>query len=143
MHTPNEKIKNAFNYLLVNFTKNLNFIKKQLLDLLPSQLHNQICDASFSGRSWSFNFLQFLFNFLEWFSIVYQPENLHLLRQNRDKVLAFLDGMDVPYLKPSAGFFVLANFSKFMLEQTVEEENRLCKKFIQNKVLLMPGEIIK
>lgn len=79
----------------------------------------------------------------DWFEQVYLPENLRRLKISRDKLLSFLESQGIPYVKPRAGFYVLADFSKFMDEQTIEGERRLSERFIRKKVLLNSGEAIK
>ncbi|CAK5023309.1 unnamed protein product [Meloidogyne enterolobii] len=79
----------------------------------------------------------------DWFEKVYLFENLRRLKNTRDKLLLFLENQKIPFIKPKSGFFVLADFSKFMDEQTIEGERRLVERFIRKKVLLNSGEEIK
>lgn len=58
------------------------------------------------GRSDSF------FVFLDWIENKFIPENKKRLKAQRDYVLELLDTLEVPYIKPRAGFFVLTDFSK-------------------------------
>ncbi|KAF7638372.1 Aminotran_1_2 domain-containing protein [Meloidogyne graminicola] len=79
----------------------------------------------------------------DWFEQIYLPENLCRLKSARDRIISFLESQGIPYVRPRAGFYILADFSKFMDEQSIEGERRLCERFIRKKVLINSGEEIK
>ncbi|KAL3075485.1 hypothetical protein niasHS_011992 [Heterodera schachtii] len=76
----------------------------------------------------------------EWVERVFLPENLRRMREARDRTLRSLQRMGVRCLKPRAGFFVLADFSKFLDEPTFDGERRLFERLMRNKVIITAGD---
>ncbi|CAD5232082.1 unnamed protein product [Bursaphelenchus xylophilus] len=79
-------------------------------------------------------------NDYDWIEKVFIPENHKRLRHARDILCGHLDSINVPYIKPRSGFFVLVDFSKYLPEQTFEAERRLNDQFFANRVMITAGE---
>ncbi|XP_071487586.1 1-aminocyclopropane-1-carboxylate synthase-like protein 1 isoform X1 [Diadema antillarum] len=75
----------------------------------------------------------------EWLRNVCIPTNLSSLGEHLDITIATLDELGVPYLKPTAGLFIWADFGKFLAEKTLAEEVRLAEAFEGHGVALPPA----
>ncbi|KAI6189651.1 ACC synthase-like protein [Aphelenchoides bicaudatus] len=75
----------------------------------------------------------------DWVKNTFIPENHKRLKATRDYFLSLLNTLNVPYIKPRSGFFVLVDFSRYLDEESFEAEDRLNDKFFQNKVMITPG----
>ena len=82
----------------------------------------------------------------EWLRNVFLPESRRRLREFRDKVIDWVTllqnttGKDIPFIHPRAGFFIFIDFSSFLESDTFEAEEKLQKKFFDNKVLFVRGK---
>lgn len=78
----------------------------------------------------------------EWLSSTYFPTNLKRMRETYKLCTERLNAIGVPTFKAQAGFFVWANFSKFLKENTHEAEMELFKTFFAARVYLMPSQAL-
>ncbi|ELU15743.1 hypothetical protein CAPTEDRAFT_201163 [Capitella teleta] len=78
-----------------------------------------------------------------WLDDVYFPTNLQRLRENHDVMEKGLTSLGIICHPVKAGFFIYANFSKYMKEQTTAEELKLFNEFKAAKVYLIPGTGLK
>ncbi|XP_037021996.2 1-aminocyclopropane-1-carboxylate synthase-like protein 1 [Artibeus jamaicensis] len=76
----------------------------------------------------------------DWINQVYLPQNHAQLRAAHAYVSGELRALGVPFLNRGAGFFIWADFRKYMPEATFEEEMLLWHRFLDNKVLLSFGK---
>ncbi|XP_017555586.1 1-aminocyclopropane-1-carboxylate synthase-like protein 1 [Pygocentrus nattereri] len=72
----------------------------------------------------------------EWLNEVFLPENRRRLKKAHQYVAAQLTKLGIPYLHRGAGFFIWADFSKYLKEQTFVEELCLWRCFVKHRVLL-------
>ena len=77
----------------------------------------------------------------KWLEEVYFPNNLSRLKSNYDRFVIFLQSKhNMVVRKASAGFFIWANFSRFLQKITVEEEMKLFNLlFYKYKLYIIPG----
>ncbi|KAI6213765.1 ACC synthase-like protein [Aphelenchoides besseyi] len=79
-------------------------------------------------------------NDYDWIQNVFLPENHRRLKDSRDHLLKLLETLQVPFIKPRAGFFVLVDFSKYLDAPTWEAERELNRRFFENRVMITAGE---
>ena len=77
----------------------------------------------------------------KWLEEVYFPNNLSRLKSNYDRFKSFLQSKhNINVRKASAGFFIWANFSRFLPEKTIEEEMKLFHLlFYRYKLYIIPA----
>ncbi|XP_026884466.2 1-aminocyclopropane-1-carboxylate synthase-like protein 1 [Electrophorus electricus] len=76
----------------------------------------------------------------EWVNDVFLPENRRRLREAHGFVSSQLTKLGIPYLHRGAGFFIWADFSKYLKEHSFTEELRLWRCFLTHRVLLSCGQ---
>ncbi|KAF6101847.1 1-aminocyclopropane-1-carboxylate synthase-like protein (inactive) [Phyllostomus discolor] len=76
----------------------------------------------------------------DWINQVYLPQNHARLKAAHTYVAGELRALGIPFLNRGAGFFIWADFRKYLPEATFEEEMRLWRRFLDNKVLLSFGK---
>ncbi|KAI6186817.1 ACC synthase-like protein [Aphelenchoides besseyi] len=74
-------------------------------------------------------------NDYDWIQNVFLPENHRRLKDARDHLLNLLKTLEVPFIKPRAGFFVL-----YLDAPTWEAERELNRRFFENRVMITAGE---
>uniref|UniRef100_A0A8C9TK02 1-aminocyclopropane-1-carboxylate synthase-like protein 1 n=1 Tax=Scleropages formosus TaxID=113540 RepID=A0A8C9TK02_SCLFO len=75
----------------------------------------------------------------EWMDRHFLPANLARLRAAHGYVAGELRDLGVPYLHRPAGFFIWADFRKYLPENTFQAEMALWRCFLKHKVLLSCG----
>ena len=82
-----------------------------------------------------------MLNDREWLDKVYFPNNINRLRSNYERFQRFLQTKhNVMVRKASAGFFIWANFARFLKKNTFEDEMQLFHLlFNQYKLYIIPG----
>ncbi|CAH1786968.1 unnamed protein product [Owenia fusiformis] len=78
----------------------------------------------------------------EWLENKYFPTNLKRMKDTFEFITSKLMDIGVPSMKSEACFFVWADFSKFLSEQTHEAEMTLFRQFFDAHVYLMPGQAL-
>ncbi|XP_030844900.1 probable inactive 1-aminocyclopropane-1-carboxylate synthase-like protein 2 [Strongylocentrotus purpuratus] len=73
----------------------------------------------------------------EWLHNVYFKTCHERLREARDITMVTLDEMGVAYIKPTAGFYIWADFSKFLGASTHAEEKSLCCHLLSCGVMIL------
>lgn len=76
----------------------------------------------------------------DWINQVYLQTNRARLKASRQYITSELNSLNIPYLDRPAGFYIWADFRKFLREETFEEEIALWRQFLNNKVLLSCGK---
>ncbi|KAI4876670.1 hypothetical protein NFI96_027136 [Prochilodus magdalenae] len=76
----------------------------------------------------------------EWLNEVFLPENKRRLKEAHQYVTSELTKLGIPYLHRGAGFFIWADFNKYMKERTFVDELRLWRCFLKHRVLLSCGQ---
>ncbi|XP_036924982.1 1-aminocyclopropane-1-carboxylate synthase-like protein 1 [Sturnira hondurensis] len=76
----------------------------------------------------------------DWINQVYLPQNHAQLKAAHTYVAGELRALGIPFLNRGAGFFIWADFRKYLPEATFEEEMVLWRRFLDNKVLLSFGK---
>ncbi|KAM9495770.1 1-aminocyclopropane-1-carboxylate synthase-like protein 1 isoform 1-T3 [Clarias gariepinus] len=76
----------------------------------------------------------------DWMNKVFLPENRNRLQGAHQYISSQLRKLNIPYLHRGAGFFIWADFSKYLKEHTFAEELRLWRCFLQHRVLLSCGQ---
>ncbi|XP_045681683.1 1-aminocyclopropane-1-carboxylate synthase-like protein 1 [Phyllostomus hastatus] len=76
----------------------------------------------------------------DWINQVYLPQNHAQLKAAHTYVAGELRALGIPFLNRGAGFFIWADFRKYLPEATFEEEMLLWHRFLDNKVLLSFGK---
>ncbi|XP_031575333.1 probable inactive 1-aminocyclopropane-1-carboxylate synthase-like protein 2 [Actinia tenebrosa] len=76
---------------------------------------------------------------LDWVDRVYVPASHKRLRESNKIVCEFLQKADIPHLECKAGFFLWADFRKFLKSQTFEDEWELFEYFMDNKLYISPS----
>ncbi|XP_005986972.1 1-aminocyclopropane-1-carboxylate synthase-like protein 1 [Latimeria chalumnae] len=76
----------------------------------------------------------------DWINQVFLQTNRARLKQAHKYVTNELTALGIPYLNRSAGLYVWADFRKCLKRNTFEEELKLWRRFLENKVLLSCGK---
>ncbi|XP_062847364.1 1-aminocyclopropane-1-carboxylate synthase-like protein 1 [Trichomycterus rosablanca] len=76
----------------------------------------------------------------DWVNNTFLPENRRRLQEAHQYVSTQLKRLGIPYLHKGAGFFIWADFSKYLKQQTCEEELCIWKCFLKHRVLLSCGQ---
>uniref|UniRef100_A0A8C4REW1 1-aminocyclopropane-1-carboxylate synthase-like protein 1 n=1 Tax=Erpetoichthys calabaricus TaxID=27687 RepID=A0A8C4REW1_ERPCA len=76
----------------------------------------------------------------DWIDQVYLKAHRNRLREAHHYVVNELRNLEVPFLHRPAGFFVWADFRKFLKEETFEEEINLWHHFLCEKILICCGK---
>ncbi|XP_041131372.1 1-aminocyclopropane-1-carboxylate synthase-like protein 1 isoform X4 [Polyodon spathula] len=76
----------------------------------------------------------------DWINQVYLQTNRARLKASRQYITSELNSLNIPYLDRPAGFYIWADFRKYLREETFEEEISLWRQFLNNKVLLSCGK---
>ncbi|KAF7702198.1 1-aminocyclopropane-1-carboxylate synthase-like protein 1 [Silurus meridionalis] len=76
----------------------------------------------------------------DWINKVFLPENRRRLQEAHQYISHQLMKLRIPYLHRGAGFFIWANFSKYLKERTFAEELHLWRCFLKHRVLLSCGQ---
>lgn len=76
----------------------------------------------------------------DWFNRVFLPTNRARLKTAHKCMTNELIAMDIPFLNPQAGHHIWADFRKYLRNPTFEEETKLWKRFLKNKILLSSGK---
>ncbi|XP_060770986.1 1-aminocyclopropane-1-carboxylate synthase-like protein 1 [Neoarius graeffei] len=76
----------------------------------------------------------------DWMNKVFLPENRRRLQEAHQYVSTELKRLNIPYLHRGAGFFIWADFNKYLKEHTFAEELRLWRCFLKHRVLLSCGQ---
>ncbi|XP_072322675.1 1-aminocyclopropane-1-carboxylate synthase-like protein 1 isoform X2 [Scyliorhinus torazame] len=76
----------------------------------------------------------------DWINQVFLPTNRARLKTAHKYITTELTAMGVPFLNRHAGLFVWIDFRKYLKNPTFEEEDKLWKRFLDNKVLLISGK---
>ncbi|XP_072448334.1 1-aminocyclopropane-1-carboxylate synthase-like protein 1 isoform X1 [Chiloscyllium punctatum] len=75
----------------------------------------------------------------DWISQVFLPTNRARLKTAHKCVANELRAMGIPFLNRHAGLYIWADFRKYLKNPTFEEEEKLLKRFVKNKILLING----
>uniref|UniRef100_A0A803SM99 Aminotransferase class I/classII large domain-containing protein n=1 Tax=Anolis carolinensis TaxID=28377 RepID=A0A803SM99_ANOCA len=76
----------------------------------------------------------------DWINQVFLRANHERLKAAHTFVTDELKTLGLPFLNRNAGFFVWIDFRKYLRKGTFEEEMRLWRRFLSNKVLLCHGK---
>ncbi|KAK3526567.1 hypothetical protein QTP70_030700 [Hemibagrus guttatus] len=76
----------------------------------------------------------------DWMNKEFLPENRRRLQEAHQYMSTQLTRLNIPYLHRGAGFFIWADFSKYLKECTYAEELRLWRCFLKHRVLLSCGQ---
>ncbi|KAK2834385.1 hypothetical protein Q7C36_015086 [Tachysurus vachellii] len=76
----------------------------------------------------------------DWMNKVFLPENRRRLQEAHQYMSTQLTKLSIPYLHRGAGFFIWADFSKYLKERTFAEELRVWRCFLKHRVLLSCGQ---
>ncbi|XP_066557120.1 1-aminocyclopropane-1-carboxylate synthase-like protein 1 isoform X1 [Amia ocellicauda] len=76
----------------------------------------------------------------DWINQVYLPTNRARLKTAHHLLASELKGLGIPFLNRPSGFFIWADFRKYLREETFEEERTLWRLFLRYKVLLSCGK---
>ncbi|KAI5626922.1 1-aminocyclopropane-1-carboxylate synthase-like protein 1 isoform X1, partial [Silurus asotus] len=76
----------------------------------------------------------------DWINNVFLSENRRRLQEAHQYISTQLTKLRIPYLHRGAGFFIWANFSKYLKERTFAEELHLWRCFLKHRVLLSCGQ---
>ncbi|RXM99829.1 1-aminocyclopropane-1-carboxylate synthase-like protein 1 [Acipenser ruthenus] len=76
----------------------------------------------------------------DWINQMYLQTNRARLKASLQYITSELNSLNIPYLDRPAGFYIWADFRKFLREETFEEEIALWRQFLNNKVLLSCGK---
>lgn len=72
-----------------------------------------------------------------------QKVNHKRLRTVRDIADEGLTEAHIPFLVPNSGLFLVFNVLNYMKKQTFEEEMRIYKKFVDNGIFILPGQLLE
>uniref|UniRef100_A0AAY4B606 1-aminocyclopropane-1-carboxylate synthase-like protein 1 n=1 Tax=Denticeps clupeoides TaxID=299321 RepID=A0AAY4B606_9TELE len=75
-----------------------------------------------------------------WIDWEFLPENRRRLQEAHHYLTTELQGLGVPYLHRPVGFFVWADFSKYLRQPSFSEELELWRHFLRNRVVLSCGQ---
>ncbi|XP_063960516.1 probable inactive 1-aminocyclopropane-1-carboxylate synthase-like protein 2 [Lytechinus pictus] len=75
----------------------------------------------------------------EWLHNVYFKTSHERLREARDITMATLDEMDVAYVQPTAGFYIWADFNRFLSASNYAEEKSICCHVLSCGVSILPS----
>lgn len=75
-----------------------------------------------------------------WMNEVFLPENRRRLQEAHQYISTQLTRSSIPYLHRGAGFYIWADFSKYLKERTFAEELRVWRCFLKHRVLLSCGQ---
>ncbi|XP_057312308.1 1-aminocyclopropane-1-carboxylate synthase-like protein 1 [Hydractinia symbiolongicarpus] len=75
---------------------------------------------------------------LDWVKVLKSTTQNRLLR-SRGLVVARLNEMNIPYILPTSGMFIVFNISKFLREKTEKAELELFDRFMKHGVYVVPG----
>lgn len=76
----------------------------------------------------------------DWLNKEFLPENRRRLQETHSYLTEELKKLGIPFLNRNAGFFIWADFSKYLKEMTFEEELSLWRCFIRHKVVISCGQ---
>ncbi|TSK45823.1 1-aminocyclopropane-1-carboxylate synthase-like protein 1 [Bagarius yarrelli] len=76
----------------------------------------------------------------DWMNKVFLPENRRRLREAHQYMSTQLTKFNIPHLHSGAGFFIWADFSKYLQEPTFAEELRVWRCFLKHRVVLSCGQ---
>ncbi|CAH1785937.1 unnamed protein product [Owenia fusiformis] len=75
----------------------------------------------------------------DWLDKTYLPTNIDRLRSNYKIMTETLDSFNISYRHSKAGFFLFADFSKYLHPPSKESEMDLFERFIDGGVYMVPG----
>ncbi|KAJ8302488.1 hypothetical protein KUTeg_018884 [Tegillarca granosa] len=75
----------------------------------------------------------------EWIREIFLPTNRKRLQKSYKTVTKFLDDLNIPHYKGQAGFYVWADFSKFLRSTASDDEFEFFKECAEEGVLVNPG----
>ncbi|CAI9723072.1 -aminocyclopropane-11-aminocyclopropane-1-carboxylate-carboxylate synthase 1 [Octopus vulgaris] len=78
---------------------------------------------------------------IDWFKNIYFPTLRERMSETYEMAVSQLESKGVTVYRSSGGFFIWANFCKFMKEDTFECEMELFKTFFEHKVFFCGGRI--
>ncbi|XP_007228200.3 1-aminocyclopropane-1-carboxylate synthase-like protein 1 [Astyanax mexicanus] len=76
----------------------------------------------------------------EWMNETFYPENIRRLKEAHQYVASELKKLGIPYLHRGSGFYIWADFSKYLKERTFVEELCMWRCFLKHRVLLSCGQ---
>ncbi|XP_042197274.1 1-aminocyclopropane-1-carboxylate synthase-like protein 1 isoform X2 [Callorhinchus milii] len=76
----------------------------------------------------------------DWINQVFLPTNRARLKTAHKYIADELTAMGIPFLNRSAGLFIWADFRKYLKSPTFEEEIKLWRQLLENKVLISNGK---
>ncbi|XP_048401051.1 1-aminocyclopropane-1-carboxylate synthase-like protein 1 isoform X2 [Stegostoma tigrinum] len=76
----------------------------------------------------------------DWINQVFLPTNRARLKSAHKCVANELTAMGIPFLNRHAGLYIWADFRKYLKDPTFEEEEKLLKQLVKNKILLVNGK---
>ncbi|XP_078076765.1 1-aminocyclopropane-1-carboxylate synthase-like protein 1 isoform X2 [Mustelus asterias] len=76
----------------------------------------------------------------DWINQAFLPTNRARLKTAHKYMTNELKAMGIPFLNRHAGLFIWTDFRKYLKNPTFEEEEKLWKRFIDNKILLTHGK---
>lgn len=75
----------------------------------------------------------------KWIREIFLPTNRKRLQKSYKTVTKFLDDLNIPHYKGQAGFYVWADFSKFLRSTASDDEFEFFKECAEEGVLVNPG----